>query len=95
MAHSTEKLMITTYTRTDGTACVHVCNFAHIRRTAVSTGNWILHLDYRDGTELLQICPARSKWWCLEKGLSILLLENVLSFVFSLNILSYFLVFIC
>lgn len=23
-------------------------------------GNWILHLDYRDETELLQICPALS-----------------------------------
>lgn len=50
--------MITTYTRTDGTASVGVCNFVHIRRKTVRNGNWISRLDYRDETELLQICPS-------------------------------------
>lgn len=58
MAHGTAKLMITTYSRTDGTACICVCNFARITRKAVHNGKWILHLDYRDEFEWLQICPS-------------------------------------
>lgn len=72
--------MITTYTRADGTACVRVCNFVHIRRKSVRNGNWILSLDYRDEIELLHICLSRlsrSKSWCL-KGLDVIrLLEKV------------------
>lgn len=50
--------MITTYTQTDGAACIRVCNFVLIRSKAVRIGNWILRLDYRDEMEQLQSCPS-------------------------------------
>lgn len=55
MADGTEKLMITTSRRADGTACFGVCNFVRIRTEAVRNGNSILDLDYRDGNELLKV----------------------------------------
>ena len=97
MAHSTEKLMITTSTQTDGTARVRVCNLVHIRRRTVCNGNWILCSDYRDETERLQICPSNCPH--LNLGVKILLenvkackRDNFLSFFLGLSLLKQFFV---
>lgn len=45
MARSREKLMITTYTWTDSTACVGVCSFVHIGRKTCAP--WQLDIGFR------------------------------------------------
>ena len=59
MAHSTEKLMITTYTQREMAQPAFVFAISLTSEGKLRTkGNWILCVDYRDETELLQICPS-------------------------------------